>query len=227
MASDEQATILTVTLWHIWEARNAVRNGENGIHRHIVAERAKIYVEMILLHLFKPPKDHRCESNRLSSKWTPPPIGWMMINVDAAVFSDSPCIGIGVVVRNHFGEFIFASCQKRHVFADPELAEAIAVRLAVVYAKNLNFQHAIIASDCLSVVNKIKSPMLDRSIVGPIVQDIKNLVKGTPFSFIYIPRGCNEAAHVIARLANQCSGSAWCNVAPESIQAILCNDQLN
>jgi ABC-type uncharacterized transport system ATPase subunit len=39
-----------------------------------------------------------------------------------AVFSDSPCIGIGVVVRNHFREFIFASCQKRHVFADPELA---------------------------------------------------------------------------------------------------------
>jgi hypothetical protein len=77
----------------------------------------------------------------------------------------------------------------------------------VVYAKNLNFQHAIIASDCLSVVNKIKSPMLDRSIVGPIVQDIKNLVKGTPFSFIHIPRGCNEAAHVIARLANHCSGS--------------------
>jgi hypothetical protein len=133
----------------------------------------------------------------------------MMVNVDATVFSDSPCIGIGVVVRNHFGEFISASCQKRHVFADPKLAEAIAVRFAVVYAKNLNFQHAIIASDCLSV------------------QDIKNLVKGTPFSFIHIPRGCNEAAHVIARLANQCSGSTWCNVAPESIRAILCNDQLH
>jgi hypothetical protein len=115
----------------------------------------------------------------------------MMVNVDAAIFSDSPCIGIGVVVRNHFGEFIFASCQKKHVFADPKLAEAIAVRLAVVYAKNLNFQHAIIASDYLSVVSRIKSPMLDRSIVGPIIQDIKNLVKRTPFSFIYISRGCN------------------------------------
>ena len=97
----------------------------------------------------------------------------------------------------------------------------------MVYAKNLNLQHAIIASDCLSVVNKIKSPMLDRSIVGPVVQDIKNLVKGTPFTFIHITRGCNEAAHVIARLANQCAGSTWCNVAPESIRAILCNDQLN
>ena len=70
------------------------------------------------------PKDHRCESNRLSSKWTPPTIGWMMVNVDAAIFSDRPCIGIGGVVRNHFGEFIYASCQKRHVLADPELAEA-------------------------------------------------------------------------------------------------------
>jgi hypothetical protein len=42
---------------------------------------------------------------------------------------------------------------------------------------------------------------MDRSLVGPFIRDIKNLVRGISFVFIHVPRGCNEAAHVIARLA--------------------------
>ena len=30
-ASDEVLTILTITVWHIWEARNVVRNGESWV----------------------------------------------------------------------------------------------------------------------------------------------------------------------------------------------------
>ena len=83
------------------------------------------------------------------------------------------------------------------------------------------------ASDCLNVVRKIKAPEMDRSLVGPIIRDIKNLVTGSSFVFIHVPRGCNEAAHVIARLAHQSAGLMWSNDAPEPIRAILCNDLLN
>ena len=114
-----------------------------------------------------------------------------------------------------------------YIAADPELAEAIAVRYAVVYAKDMNLQHVIVASDCLNLVRKIKAPGMDRSLVGPIIRDIKKLVRGTSFVFIHVPRGCNEAAHVIARLAHQSAGSMWSNDAPEPIRAILCNDLLN
>ena len=30
--TDREATILVIAFWHIWEARNAVRNGENKMH---------------------------------------------------------------------------------------------------------------------------------------------------------------------------------------------------
>jgi hypothetical protein len=65
----------------------------------------------------------------------------------------------------------------------------------------MNLQHVIVASDCSNIVRKIKSPRMDRSLVGPFIRDIKNLVRGISFVFIHVPRGCNEAAHVIARLA--------------------------
>jgi ribonuclease HI len=153
--------------------------------------------------------------------------GWMMANVDAAILNDPPSIGMGVVIRDHCGKFISASCQKMDIAADPELAEALAVRHAVVYAKDMNLQHVIVASDCLNVVRKIKAPGMDRSLVGPIIRVIMNLVRGTSFVFTHIPRGCNEAAHVIARLAHQNAGFIWSYNAAESIRAILCNDLLN
>ena len=61
-ATDEDATVFTITTWHIWEARNAIRNGEKHIHPNRVAERAKAYAQMALLHLFKSPTSHMCES---------------------------------------------------------------------------------------------------------------------------------------------------------------------
>jgi len=70
----------------------------------------------------------------------------------------------------------------------------------------------------------LQSQNLDRSEVGAIICDIKNLVREVTFSFMYIRRSCNEAAHVMARLADQFSESVWCNEAPDAIRAILCND---
>ena len=73
---------------------------------------------------------------------------------------------------------------------------------------------------------KKQSPHLDRSHVGAIVYDVKNFVREVSVSFMYTKRSCNEAAHVMARLVDQFSGSVWCNENPNAIQALLCNDVL-
>jgi ribonuclease HI len=208
-ASEEEATIFTVTLWHIWEARNVARNGEHEMHPQIIVEKVKAYVEMILMYIFKPSTNHMCESKNFIAKWTPPPDGWLMANVDAATFKDQSGIGMGVVIRDHFGRLVSSFCQKMHIQADPELAEALAVRFAIVRAKDLKLQRVIVASDCLNVVNKIKASGINRSLVGPIVQDIRNLARESSFAFIHVPKGCNEAAHVLAKLAHQNAGSVW------------------
>uniref|UniRef100_A0A0A9G2Q1 RNase H type-1 domain-containing protein n=1 Tax=Arundo donax TaxID=35708 RepID=A0A0A9G2Q1_ARUDO len=130
---------------------------------------------MVLLHSKKQPTSHRCESNRSDSKWIPPPDGWVMVNVDAAMFKDPPNAGVGIVIRDHIGGFKAASCN--------DLAEAMAARCGVAFAKEQNFHQVIVASDCLNIIKKIKSPEKDRSHVGAIVQDIKNLTRRSSFSF--------------------------------------------
>jgi len=118
-------------------------------------------------------------------------------------------------------------CKMIHTVDDPELAEVLAVRCAVLFAQEHNLQQVIVASDCQNIIKKINSPLQDRSQVGVIVRDVKNLVYGAPVSFIFNRRSCNEAAHVMARIAEQFSESVWCNDAPDAIRAILCNDKLN
>jgi hypothetical protein len=40
-ASDEEATIFTLIIWHIWDNRNGVRNGENFVHPIRIVEKNK------------------------------------------------------------------------------------------------------------------------------------------------------------------------------------------
>lgn len=58
VSSDEDATVFTITVWHVWKARNTVCNSENLFHPNVIAELAEGYVKMALLHLFKPPTSH-------------------------------------------------------------------------------------------------------------------------------------------------------------------------
>jgi hypothetical protein len=51
-ASDEEATIFTLIIWHIWENRNGVRNGENIVHPIRIVEKNKsIYSSGICIAL--------------------------------------------------------------------------------------------------------------------------------------------------------------------------------
>jgi len=47
-ASDEEATILTLIIWHIWDNRNGVRNGENIVHPFRIVEKIKAYIQVVM-----------------------------------------------------------------------------------------------------------------------------------------------------------------------------------
>ena len=75
-----------------------------------------------------------------------------MLNVDAATFKDPSRIGIGGVIRDHLGDFKMAFCKKMHRVEDPELAKILAIRCGVLFAKEQNLQHIIVASDCQNII---------------------------------------------------------------------------
>jgi hypothetical protein len=134
-------------------------------------------------------------------------------------------MGLGAVGRDHRGTLKFSVSEGITGISSPEVAEAIAIRSALTFALNNGFMDIILASDCLSMIQCICSPILDRSPVGALVTDIKTLAVGfNKYSFKHYGHKINVAAHI---LAHNCENSV-CNfsfdVIPECIREVLCND---
>jgi hypothetical protein len=166
--------LLAVTVWHLWDARNAVRNGESLKNPNSLAGRIKAYVEMIELHVLEPSSKHS-RASICSPRWSPPPEGTVLVNVDAALFSSSSWMGIGVVIRNHIGTCLIACSQIFDEVTAPELAEALAIRRALSLVQDEAFNKIILASDCLSVIQRIRASVMDRTGIGVVIQDIKTM----------------------------------------------------
>jgi ribonuclease HI len=182
---------------------------------------------MIELHMLKPISSTRRDSNFIVPRWSPPPEGTVHVNVDAAIFSSSRQMGIGVVIRNHMGECLTACSELLAEVTSPELAEALAVRRALSLADEEGFRKLQVVSDCLSVVQRINSSMVDRSHVGVVVRDIKDLANSfSSILFNHVHRESNGAAHILARSAERFISSTFRNFVPDCIRKTLCNDLL-
>ena len=61
-------------------------------------------------------------------KWEKPQNPWVKVNIDAALFEDIDCIGLGSIVRGADGNFLMAMSRRQAVFLPPREAEAVRSR---------------------------------------------------------------------------------------------------
>lgn len=64
-------------------------------------------------------------------RWSPPPQGWVKVNIDTAVFENLGCIGVGCVVRDTEGVFICARNHRVMACMQPREAEALSLKEAL------------------------------------------------------------------------------------------------
>jgi hypothetical protein len=76
------------------------------------------------------------------------------------------------VIRNYRGICLAACSELLLEVATPELAEALAARRAMSFAIEEGFDQVVLASNCLSVVQRIKSTTMNRLYMGVVIQDI-------------------------------------------------------
>lgn len=81
---------------------------------------------------------------------------------------------LGIVVRDQNGDFLVAYRQGVDNITDPEVAEAVAFRRAITFILEMPFKQVIIASDCLSLIVKLRRVVKDRSHIAIIIQDIRS-----------------------------------------------------
>ena len=103
--------------------------------------------------------------------------------------------GGGAVIRDHHGSFIAGACHFFPMVADAERAELLACRRAVVLARGAGVSKFVLESDCMGAVAKLKNEDLDRSVHGPLVEEIKELLKAFDDHVImHVRRSMNEVA---------------------------------
>jgi ribonuclease HI len=223
--NETSATVLVVTCWHVWEARNDTRNGAVQVHPRRVASKVLAYVEMIMEFMFRSRAPSNGRSTEVVMRRTPPPEDWVGVNVDAALFPAENRMGCGAVFRDHKGQFLLSFSEGMSGYPAPEMAEAIAVRRALTVSRDKGFQKIVIVSDCLSLIQRISSVARDRSTLGTVVGDIKTLK--TDFEsclFRFSSRSTNVVAHKLARMSEPLVCNFSVDVIPEFIREALCND---
>ncbi|GMJ07053.1 hypothetical protein HRI_004374500 [Hibiscus trionum] len=156
-------------------------------------------------------------------RWQPPTEGVAKFNFDASFNRLEGSSVSGVVGRNTDGK-IMAACSIKHPsVADPFAAEAHACLVTIRFLKDLGFRRATVEGDSRTVIRKLNQTTHDRSLIGPIIHDIKEESKGFDFiEFRFTHQEANGAAHLMARLGrNLDSPSYWIEEAPAAVMDLV------
>ena len=138
----------------------------------------------------------------LPTRWKPPASGELKANFDGAVFVDIGEVGIGVVIRNEFGEVMATLSEKIALSPLMETLELLVARRAVMFAVELRFRHVIFEGDAEGVIKVLSQRDVTQSPVDHLVKDFRFIAGslGT-FSLSHTRRQGNNIAHALARRA--------------------------
>lgn len=215
-ASESERALVMVTIYQIWLARNDARDGERCEDPGAIVDRA-----LHLLEEWHQVKEVRpcTPQQQQREQWQPPVEGWSKVNADGAIQKSSGDGGGGAVLRDHHGNFVAAACHFFPSVSDPELAELLACRRAAGLAIEMGSLKVVLETDNKGIAQRLASDDLNRSVYGPLIEEIKGLLQSRhDFKVKWVRRSANVVAH---RLAKEGCGNklckTWLHVPPECI----------
>jgi ribonuclease HI len=210
-------------LYQIWLARNNARDEERVEEPDGIVRRS---IFLVNEWLDVQAQKHKTSTNSEEKHWLPPEHGWCKVNADGAFSAAMGTGGCGVVLRNHLGGFMAGSCHFFPHTTDPERAELEACKRAMLLAKDKGVARIVLETDCMEVVAKLNGKGIDRSVLGPLVEEIKELFLGFDQVLVgHVRRASNTVAHSLAK--EGCSNKrcfAWLDSPPYFIVRNLASD---
>jgi ribonuclease HI len=181
-------------MWAIWTSRNSITH-DNGTTDPVHSVK-RIRDDLAILDL---PSGHTKIMPGFG--WKPPDDGWIKVNTDAGVALDARKCGAGGVARTASG-FVGAWSKPQEGVTDPLVAEALALREGVLFAKLRGFAQVVMEVDCLEVVDLWVTRQASRSLIAPILFEVEELARDfTSFCIKHVKRHSNHSAHLCAKLA--------------------------
>ncbi|XP_060960954.1 uncharacterized protein LOC133031469 [Cannabis sativa] len=210
--------------WLIWQRRNKL------IFKH-QAQEIHSWVRWALEKLddyFEESKHSRQDRVvKANQKWGPPPIDCVMINTDASLIVDKLGCGLSVVIRDSARDLIVAETVFLPGIASVHLAEAAAVHLGVRLAHKWAVSKAIVAADCLSIIDSLQSGSALHSDWGMLSREILRLKHHfLSLNFTHVHRDCNAVANALAIWSRMTHSSCiWIDSLPSCAAAYLMADK--
>jgi ribonuclease HI len=221
-SSADQTSWFFTMLYILWQARNDAR--ETKIlkdPKSIALQTCAAVEEWNGIHgkSLKP-------STKVVEHWLRPEAQWHKINSDGAFNQSEGNGGGGVVLRDHHGDFQAGASHFFTHVVDAEGAELLACRKGLILAKDHQVQRVVLETDSLGVAMKLRQKDRGRSIYGPIIQEIKELLQGfVDVSIRTVRKTVNGVAHALAK--EGCINKVnrfWLGVPPASIVNTLVLD---
>ncbi|KAL4318911.1 hypothetical protein GQ457_18G000580 [Hibiscus cannabinus] len=193
----KQLTLFITLLWNLWNRRNKWIHDGQLIPHIIVVDYAQLLSSDFM-------NAQEMVSNSADSNthehWTKPTQDCIKINVDEAFNPVSRKAAVGVIARNSHDMMIDGSAFQLRGLHTAESAEACAFKEGVRMAIENDWTQVVFEGDSATVVSKLDRKELDRSHTAAHLRStILKLVDHPGFSFSFVRRALNRAAHGLAQ----------------------------
>ena len=166
--------MFAATAWGLWNNRNTVRHGGKCKSPELIAREVAAYTREV--------RQLKNVKNRLAlshgQSWTPPNKGFYKINVDGVVFKELGCCGVGVVIRNEYGQLMGAMSKKWDFPLKALGVEAKAIEESIIFARELSLKKVILESDAQVVVKSLIEKSMAPSSIIMVIEGAKLSLRG-------------------------------------------------
>jgi ribonuclease HI len=106
------------------------------------------------------------------------------------------------------------------------MMEALACKEGLEFARQCGVQRVHLETDCLELVRLWKMEGLQRSMIMPVLQDMKEIsLAFHDFSISHVGRDCNRVAHELAKqVSSTMRLGVWHNEPPACVLNLLDKD---
>ncbi|PON42145.1 Ribonuclease H-like domain containing protein [Trema orientale] len=165
-----------VIFWFIWYNRNQILHGGVTKEPSAILEDASLRRNEFCASLSSMEVkvlDYEVPRNY---KWKPPEAGLLKLNIDAAVVKGYTYVGVGAVVRDHWGPIVAAVATRLVGSFGVFIAECLALREGLQFCLASNLEVNVVETDALNVASAVLSysPLSEES---SILADISLLLR--------------------------------------------------